>query len=417
MQKEAYAQSDIGRRRQENQDAFLIDDDLGLYIVCDGMGGHAAGDVASSHAIRITADIVRRQCHSIREALDRPDGRSAAIRIATETVRETCQQLYFMATNDPELAGMGTTLTMLLTVQDKALLAHVGDSRLYLLRGRKLHQLTHDHTLANELIQTGRIAHDSPDVARFSHVLTRSVGSHESVDVETLLFDLLPGDRFLMCSDGLSNYFENDREIVSLLSLENLKHVPVALTDLANDRGGNDNITCVVVSISAKTSKSAEEFQASLDALKPTFLCRGLTLAQRMRVAGAGHVQRFPAGECIVKKGDQRSGIYVVINGSCVITSETGSTATLAPGQCFGEMALACRDRYRIHVEATEPIAVFHLPRDQFRRIVRQFPKLGRRLLDNLLAHLSRKYDEMPDSGDVSPNSGRRIPENDPSAE
>lgn len=391
----AAAKSDLGRKRPQNQDAFLIDKEMGIYLVCDGMGGHAAGDIASTKAVEFTAEILRQHRHEIHKVIAKPGGHFKVVQMVTDSVRMACQLVYQLAADNPGYSGMGTTLTLMLTVGEKAVMAHVGDSRMYLLRAGELHQLTSDHTLTNELIQTGRISAESPDAERFSHVLTRCVGNQEFVDVETLLFDLLPNDRFLLCSDGLSNYFANKDEVVQILGEADIRQTPTALINLANDRGGNDNITSMVVEVLEGCEESVAETRNKLDALEGTFLCRGLSLNRRMRVANIGQIQTYEEREWIIQKGDDRTGMYVVLAGSCANTRPSGIKESLHLGDCFGETGLARGDKFCVQVRAKSAATVLFLPRDSFRELVRRIPKLGRRLLDNLLDHISYQYDEL----------------------
>lgn len=395
MHIEACSRTDAGRIRPQNQDAFLIDNDFGLYLVCDGMGGHAAGDVASTQAVQLTLQILQQYRHEIHNVIARPGGHFKVVQMVTDTIRAVCQSIHQMALDEPKFGGMGTTLTLLLVVGEKAVMAHVGDSRLYLLRAGKLHQMSSDHTLTNELIQTGRIAAGSPEARQYNHVLTRCVGHHEYVDVETLLFDLLPGDRFLLCSDGLSNYFAADTEVVSFLSGKDLNTVSAELVALANGRGGHDNITCVVVQVLEGSPETAAQTRAKLDALEGTFLCQGLSLNRRMRIANIGLVKSFEDHEWIIQKGDERKGMFVVLSGTCVLTRPGGIAEKLTCGDCFGETGLARGGKSCIRVRSDDPANVVFLPRDAFRELVRRVPKLGRKLLDNLLYHISYQYDEL----------------------
>ncbi len=395
MHIEGFAQSDVGQKRQQNQDAYLVDQEMGLHIVCDGMGGHAAGEVASTNAVELTAEILRQHRHEIHKVIARPGGHFKVVQIVIDAVRSVCQSVYQMAEGNPGYSGMGTTLTLLLVVGEKAVIAHVGDSRLYLLRSGQLHLMTNDHTLTNELIQTGRIKAGSPEAGRFSHVLTRCVGNHEYVDVETLLFDLLPNDRFLLCSDGLSNYFADEAEVIQILSATDFGQIPQKLINLANQRGGNDNITSLVLKVSEGSPETAAQTRAKLAALEGTFLCQGLSLNRRMRIANIGQIQSFDDHEWIIEKGDERTGMYVVLSGTCVMTRPSGSIENLSHGDCFGETGLARGDQFCIRVRSDDPATVLFLPRDAFRQLVRRIPKLGRRLLDNLLHHISYQYDEL----------------------
>lgn len=391
----AVGSTDTGRVRPQNQDAFLIDDELQLYIVCDGMGGHAAGDVASTNATQMSADTVREFCRDIPELLAKPGGHFRVVQRVIDAVRVTCQVLHNMAVQEPEYQGMGTTLTMLLIVGNKGILAHVGDSRLYLLRDGDLHQLSTDHTLANELILTGQIKADSEEARKFGHVLTRSVGPHEYVDVETLLFDLLPDDRFLLCSDGLSNYFVDNDEITRQLSHDALAEVPTHLAELANSRGGKDNITSIVLHCLGDDGESDVGAQQRLDAVGHTFLAKGLSLSRRMRLANTGSERRFGVDETIVCRGKKLKGMDIVIEGQCRMQLPDGRTVSVGPGECFGELGLVQGVPARIQVTGTEPGRLLHLPRIAFRSLVRRVPKLGRRLLNNLVDQIASKYDDV----------------------
>jgi len=161
---------------------------------------------------------------------------------------------------------MGTTMTMLMIVDEKAIMAHVGASRLYLMRNGEIHQLTVDHSLANELYLAGSMSKEEAAGSRYQHVLTRCVGPQESVSVDALLFDLIPGDRMLLCSDGLSNDFESSSVVANLLAQPKIMASPEPLMQFVNASGGADNITAIVVETLADTEwvSDSEEKMASL---------------------------------------------------------------------------------------------------------------------------------------------------------
>lgn len=399
MRIEAYAETDKGKIRESNEDRFLIDRGLGLYIVCDGMGGHAAGEVASENAARITAEILRTDRPDIETELAKPGGHFMVVQLVVDAVRNACQQVHAMANTIPECAGMGTTLTMLMIAGDKAVMAHVGDSRLYLLRQNELHLLTHDHTLSNEMIQNGQIERGSAAANRFANVLTRSIGAQEAVDVETLLFDIHPGDRLLLCSDGLSNYLFDKEETVQLLSTNDLETLPRELTELANRRGGQDNITCIVLGASEDGEVAAVDSLLQLDVLGRTPLFRGLKMSRLMRLANTCEITAFGADEWVIRRGDRRRGMYVVLEGSCTAAMPNGEKVTLTNGDSFGESALARAERSFLDVRASEPVRLVLLDRSKFRALVRRVPRFGRLLMEKLAAHLATQLDEFVGSG------------------
>ena len=398
MRIKAYAGTDVGRKREVNEDGFLVDEELGLYLVCDGMGGHAAGEVAANETARVVAENLRVSRIDIKRELGNPGGHFRVVQIVTDAVRVACQQVYGMAVSQPECAGMGSTLTLMLVIGDKAVLAHVGDSRLYLLRSNQLHQLTVDHTLANELVQTGRVAAGDDVLRQYENVLTRCVGGQEFVDVETLLFDILPGDRFLLCTDGLTRYVLDNTEMVQELSSRELATLPWHLIDLANRRGGKDNITCIVLEASGEIKPVSQNVEQQLTAMAKSQLFEGLSVARLMHVVNSADLKLFEQGQDVVCVGDD-SSVYVVVDGECNLIQRDGSVVELILGDTFGELALARDGRSAIAVKACGPCSLLRIQRSDFRRLTRRFPKMGRRLLENLALVLAAEIDSLTPTG------------------
>jgi serine/threonine protein phosphatase PrpC len=179
-----------------------------VFIVADGMGGHAAGEVASNVAVHAFRDTLFRE----RDVIDRFERGDASItrqdllRLMEQGVQNACTAVFAEAQKDPSKRGMGTTLVALLLVGSRGFYAHVGDSRIYLQRGDSVHQLTEDHSLINELLKRGRLTPEQIGKLNMKNAVTRAVGVYESVEADTLDFDVLAGDRFLLCSDGLTEY-------------------------------------------------------------------------------------------------------------------------------------------------------------------------------------------------------------------
>ncbi len=247
----SYGFSDIGRRRASNEDAFGMDEELHLFVVADGMGGHAAGEVASREAVDQVVAMVRRQ----RAALDvvRHGDRSVeAIRRVQRAIESAIQaatyMVFAMAESDPEHRGMGTTVSCLLVLGDLAITGQVGDSRVYRVRAGNVLRLTEDHTLVAWQVKQGIITEAEAERSPHRNVITRAVGSRDYVQVDTSLVDIAAGDTFVVCSDGLHGYFRDDAELAPIVELgpEVAAH---HLVDLANGRGGRDNITVIVVEI------------------------------------------------------------------------------------------------------------------------------------------------------------------------
>ncbi len=239
--------TDVGQRRDHNEDALLIDVELGLFVVADGMGGHAGGGTAS----RLAVETIRAALLAVKakdpglfgsgaegEENPLPDR-------LREAVDKACAVIFEAAQADAELAGMGTTVTAALLDGRSAFVAHVGDSRAYLLRGGHIYQVTQDHSLVAEQLRLGAISADEAKHSRFKNIITRSVGFERSVVVDLMGLELEAGDTIVICCDGLSNMVE-DQEILAVVEEHGLDAVE-RLVDLANDRGGDDNITVAVI--------------------------------------------------------------------------------------------------------------------------------------------------------------------------
>ena len=250
MRRVSFGLSDVGRRRVSNEDAFGIDDELGLYVVADGMGGHAAGEIASREAVDTMLGMVRRQRDHISklQAGDRsPEAIRRVQRVIESAIQAATYMVFAIAENEPEQRGMGTTLSSLLVVGDVGITGQVGDSRVYQVRHGAVSRLTEDHTLVAWQVKQGIISAAEAERSPHKNVITRAVGSRDYVQVDTHVVDIQAGDAFLLCSDGLHGYLE-DHEIPAIVDLG-----PAVATrhfvELANMGGGRENITPVVIEI------------------------------------------------------------------------------------------------------------------------------------------------------------------------
>jgi serine/threonine protein phosphatase PrpC len=243
----SYAKTDVGLRRAHNEDSFLVNPELGLHIVCDGMGGHAGGETAS----RLAALSVEKELIAARMREDDPYSSTADLEhtplapALRDSIEGACAAVFLKSRENAALNGMGTTCIALLVKDEMALIGHVGDSRCYLVRNGEGYQLTEDHSLVNEQVRAGLLTPEEARKSKLRNVITRSVGFEEDVLVDLLGLETQPGDKFLLCSDGLSNLVGID-EIRDALGKLPLEEVPEKLIALANSRGGDDNATVVV---------------------------------------------------------------------------------------------------------------------------------------------------------------------------
>ena len=240
---EFYGSTDPGRARDNNEDSIAFDDRSALAVLADGMGGYNAGEVASNMATTFIRTELGRW---LREAGD--DATDTEVRRAMDICVDNANRAIFNAANsNPQYAGMGTTLVVAVFRGQRLLVGHVGDSRAYRLRAGRLQQITRDHSLLQEQIDAGLI---TPEQAAFSankNLVTRAVGVEDTVLLETHLHEVQPGDVVLMCSDGLSDMLD-DTSIAQVLQMhDSLAAAGAALIESANDAGGKDNISLILV--------------------------------------------------------------------------------------------------------------------------------------------------------------------------
>ena len=241
--------TDVGMKRQRNEDNYLINDELKLFVVADGMGGHAGGEYASQIAVTTVEEVLT----NIRDEKHLEDnGRATRDMLVQEklkyAIRLAGKRIYERAQEDAEFRGMGTTALVLYMTDEAGFVAHVGDSRCYRIRPSSVEQVTEDHSLVNEQIKAGLINRDAAKSHKLRNIITRSLGYQEEVEIDTQLLDVERGDLYLLCSDGLSNLVE-DNELLDMLHQNTFQDAAKRLVDLANRRGGDDNITCVIARI------------------------------------------------------------------------------------------------------------------------------------------------------------------------
>jgi PPM family protein phosphatase len=395
MKTQAQALTDVGRKRPHNEDAFLSDAALGLYVVCDGMGGHAAGEVASAMCVKVVRDGVMAGAAEIAKLGTDPSPRvrDAACRVMERAIQRASKEIYQLAQSDGTKRGMGTTAVALLTTGTKAVIGHVGDSRIYLARGGQVHRLTEDHTLIAAQVKAGLMTKEEAAVSTHRNVITRAVGIQESVQVDTLVIDMLPGDRYLLCTDGLHGYVQ-DEEVAKVLAQDDLGQVVKKFIDLANERGGKDNITALVVAAEGTPAQVAagvpvgptdvelvSDAEARLAAIREMPLFRHLNYKEQMAVLAIGHDAAFPPGQEIVVQGSIGEEMYVVVGGRVAVESGGVQVAELSAGGHFGEMGLVDNAPRSATVRALEGTRCMVIRRADMIQLMRREQQLAVKLL------------------------------------
>jgi len=377
------AHTDVGRSRDHNEDNFLVDPKLQLYVVADGMGGHSAGEVASAMAVNQVRDAVAASADMIQAFKSGKGPRDGIASMLENAVQTASHQIFEAGMSNPAQRGMGTTVTSLLVVGNVGFIAHVGDSRLYLLRDDEVHQLTEDHSLLNELMRHGKIKNQKDLDPRFKNAVTRAVGVHETIDVDVFLFDILPSDRMLICSDGLHGYLDNDRvrEISATPALDDSVHEYI---DFANRKGGIDNITAIVLEASDPEGDHAET-RRRFEMLRRLPLFQFLNYQEFVRMLDAAEEISVPAGEFVFSAGDTGDTFFTILEGDADVSRDDATLQTLHSGSCFGEMALVEKTKRTATVVAITDLTLLALRRDAFLKAIQHNAPLAIKTLWSLV--------------------------------
>lgn len=245
---EVAGQTDVGRKRNHNEDNFAILAEFGLYVVADGMGGHASGEIASKMAVETLQEFFAATADDPEKTWPYKMDRSAGYeenRLITG-IKLCNLRIYEQAQRNSKQRGMGTTLVALFAVEDGVYIAHVGDSRVYRIRDRQIEQLTEDHSLLNDYKRMKNLTEQ--EIANFPHknVIVRALGMKDTVKVDTRFEAPRNGDMMLLCSDGLCGPVSDERMLDLVLSTQDLPGATQKLIENANENGGPDNITCVL---------------------------------------------------------------------------------------------------------------------------------------------------------------------------
>ncbi|HZR10896.1 MAG TPA: cyclic nucleotide-binding domain-containing protein, partial [Myxococcales bacterium] len=370
---------------------YLADEDLGLFIVCDGMGGHAAGEIASSRCVEVIQAEIARNRQIVEELRINPASTAAAVSLLENAVELASSDIYRAAQAEEAKRGMGTTVVALIVAGSKAVLAHVGDSRVYLLRAGQVHRLTEDHTFVQEQIKRGLITREqAASAGENRNVITRAVGIQPQVAVDTLVADVLPGDLFVLCSDGLHGYLP-DEEVSQVFGQDRTKLAGL-LVDLALERGGKDNVTAVCVSVeNGAGAAEAEEIEGKTDTLRRIPLFQHMTYKELLALLGIAHGRQFEKGQHIINEGEGGNEMFVLFRGKVDVLKSGHRIAQLSGGGHFGEMGLVDRAPRSATVIAAEDTSAISIDRDSLLKLMRRESLLAIKLLWSFVGVLSER--------------------------
>jgi serine/threonine protein phosphatase PrpC len=387
----AYAVTDVGRRRKRNEDTYVVAPQIGLFAVADGMGGQNAGNVASQRAVAVVQAALQANGAELAAFRDDPSPArgAAAARVVEQAIQRACADIYAAGASDPALRGMGTTFVSLVVAGERGIVAHVGDSRLYLHRAGAVHVLTEDHTLIAEQIKAGELLPENVPNSPFKGVLTRALGQHESVQVDTLVVDLYPGDAFLLCSDGLHGYL-TDAELQQRLAEGASQALAEGLVATANERGGRDNITALLVA-AGDAAPSSRGDVPRIDVLRRIPLFEHLSYRELSEVLAIASTRGYAVNELVVRQGDPGGDLFVLLQGEVTVEQGGLPIAVVRAGGHFGEMGLVDAGPRSASVRAREPLRAMVVHRDAMMALMQREPAIAVKLLWVFVQALSQR--------------------------
>ena len=277
---------------------------------------------------------------------------------------------------------MGTTLSLLLLTPTRGYIAHVGDSRVYLFRDNEVFQLTEDHSLIRELIRSRKLKPEEAAQSPYRNALTRAVGVYPDVEVDLLDFELADDDRFLLCSDGLSNYFEKDEEIRELFQTPGVsfEKLPEHFIELANARGGKDNITSLLIHIVSRGT-TGDDIAFRLNVLRKMPIFRHLEYVELIEVLNVSAQRRYEPGQEIFREGEPGDEMCVILEGDVSIQKGGKEVITFSRGGHIGEMALMDRNVRSASAIALTPTRVITVQRRPLFQLMQQNKEIAVKLL------------------------------------
>jgi serine/threonine protein phosphatase PrpC len=404
MQAKFAGLTDVGRVRANNEDAYFADASMGLFVVCDGMGGHSAGEVAS----KICCDTLAREGKNLlqaKETYERSNNPADVKAIASaveQAMAVACKEIFAQATSNPKQQGMGTTCTVVfLAGHGKGILAHVGDSRLYVLRGGQVHQLSEDHTYVNELVKRGVLTKEQSVNHPQGNVLSRAMGVQPSVATDTMIFDMDPDDTFLLCSDGVHTYFPKADELAGILRGKEMEEIGKQVVKTALERGGHDNCTAIVFRVDTPpVSISAPEIAAQdrIAALQKIPIFAHLTYHELVKVLGLTQMSHLAPSTTFIHEGQTGHEFFVILKGEVDVIKAGAMLSSLGAGAHLGEMAMVDNSPRSATVTTRTDTTLLVMRREEFFGIIRGDPVIASKLLWSFVKVISGRLRKSNDA-------------------
>jgi serine/threonine protein phosphatase PrpC len=384
-----HAETHSGKVRSQNEDAMFTDGTNGIFVVADGVGGRTAGEVASARTVETVERMVPELAVHLNAYAENPDWEHRnGMLAALESVCQEASKAVYEEAEQLNKRGMTTTVVLMAVHSGTAFLAHVGDSRAYLIRDGLIQQLTEDHSMVNELIRAGQMTYAEAATSKYRNVITRAVGLHPNVQVDVMSIDILPGDRVILCSDGLSDPVQTEI-LESLGCRDDVQTAAGNLLNAALDAGAPDNVTVVIVDPDATPQADAARARAQI--METLFLFSNLPFHARLRVARICEARTFEHKEVLAEQDEPGNAMYVIVQGQVEVTRNGKILAQLGTGQHFGEMSLLDEQPRSATVTSTGPGSVMIIRREALMNLCKREPGLGNEVLMSLATSLARR--------------------------
>lgn len=405
LRPQVWSQTDVGRKRKHNEDSLVINPQLGLYGVADGMGGHDFGDVASQTSLQVTQEELGKNLGVIRDLLrtNTDDSRRGVQEFLEQSIVYASDFIYKMSLNKAGARGMGTTLSVSIVHDRFAYLGHVGDSRIYLLRSGVLRQLTDDHSFVAEQVRMGLITEEEAESHPFRNMITRAVGASETLEVDTRIVELEAGDKLLVCSDGMHGYFSRS-ELQEEMNKRASHLLCDYLVDESNRRGGKDNITVVLVEMEevevsrdtvpeATTQSDAgkvdTEVTLRMDLLRSIPLFQHMTYPELVKLMNITYMRTYTTADQPYREEDQGEMLFIILQGIVSLYRKGHKLSMLGAGRHFGEISLLDKGPRCMSVVVEEPAQLLTIARRDLIRLMRKEKDIAVKVMWALLKDMS----------------------------
>lgn len=383
MKVKAYGITDIGLERQNNEDFFFSDEEKGIFIVCDGIGGNKAGEIASKMAVETVVRRINEEYSYLEACRQGKMNDDQIFKFSADIIREACKVVYEMGNNNPKYSKMGTTLTMAITMSRRVLICNVGDSRAYLISGNGVHQISEDHTMAREFFKKGLIKSELDAPPYIDNVLTRSLGKYESVEVDCVLIPVIEEDRIVLCTDGISGYFQYGNQLGEIIEGLTPEKAGDALIKFALKNRARDNATAIVIDINSENYLSDYEYLEEsliMEVFSDCSIFTGLTYSQLSRMRTHMELVQLSKNETLVEQGELYNGLFLIIDGGILSGDEL-----LTRGEGIGVRALYQKQKSQNVKIAVRHTRLLFFSRKSFKSFSQRYSIIGYAILQNIL--------------------------------